>query len=92
MRKKKSSPLLLYSSAPPGSHPRLVDDPGHGTNCGGNDRRHMIQHIVSLFIKPAPCSQTYNIPVYNNMITASLLDVTLGHTTDYSMWSHRDTP
>ena len=37
---------------------------------------------------PAPYSQTYNVPVYNNMITASLLDVTLAHTTNYSMWSH----
>ena len=54
--------------------------------CGGNDRRHKIQYIVYLFIKPAPCSQTYNIPVYNNMVMASLLDVTLAHTIDYFMW------
>ena len=23
-------------------------------NCGGNDRRHKIQHIISLFLKPVP--------------------------------------
>ena len=36
--------------SPPGSHPRLVDDPGHGTNCGWNDRRHKIKQIPVFYL------------------------------------------
>ena len=32
------------------SHLRLVEDPGHGTNCGGNSEQHNYQSLISVFI------------------------------------------
>ena len=56
---KTSLSSLTTVRSSPGSHPRLVDDPGHGTNYGGDDRRLRIPHIRSLFHKPAHHYDTY---------------------------------
>ena len=35
------------------SHLRLVEDPGHGTNCGGKGEQHKVQYVQSIFISEA---------------------------------------
>ena len=32
------------------SHLRLVEVPGHGTNCGGNSKEHNYEVLISVFI------------------------------------------